>query len=81
MLKNQINSSKEALLLYAFCQNKFNAINGKMMFIQGSPILKKHGQIKTGRLSGIVANHVPFFYNPIDSLVLKQTPLKIGIKN
>ena len=64
MLKNQINSSKEALLLYAFCQNKFNAINGKMMFIQGSPILKKHGQIKTGRLSGIVANHVPFFLQP-----------------
>tara|TARA_Y100001978_G_scaffold201406_1_gene219694 strand:- start:482 stop:1975 length:1494 start_codon:yes stop_codon:yes gene_type:complete len=64
MLKNQINSSKEALLLYAFYQNKFDAINGKMMFIQGSPILKKHGQIKTGRLSGIVANHVPFFLQP-----------------
>jgi len=61
MLKNQINSSKEALLLYAFYQKKFEAINGKMMFVQGSPILKKYGKIKTGRLSGIVANHIPFF--------------------
>jgi len=61
MLENQIKSTKEALLLYAFYKNKFDAINGKMMFIQGSPILKKYGQIKTGRLSGIVANHVPFF--------------------
>ncbi len=64
MLKNQINSSKEALLLYAFYQNKFDSINGKMMFIQGSPVLKKQGKIKTGRLSGIVANHVPFFLQP-----------------
>ena len=61
MLDYQIKSSKEALLLYAFKTKKYDTINGKMMFIQGSPLLTKHNKINTGRLSGIVANHVPFF--------------------
>ncbi len=61
MLDHQIKSSKEALLLYAYKTKKYEAINGKMMFIQGSPLLTKHNVINTGRLSGIVANHIPFF--------------------
>ena len=34
---------------------------GKQIFIQGSPTLKKKKGIKIGRLSGIVAHHVPFY--------------------
>ena len=30
-----------------------------MIFLQGSPKLKKTGSVLTGRLSGIVAHHVP----------------------
>ena len=36
-------------------------VSGKMIFLQGSPRLTKTGEIPTGRLSGIVANHVPFY--------------------
>jgi hypothetical protein len=32
-----------------------------MIFLQGSPILDKKGKIPTGRLSGIVAHHVPAY--------------------
>lgn len=61
MLQHQINASKEALLLYAYNNKKYEVINGKMMFIQGTPVLKKYKKIQTGRLSGIVARHIPFF--------------------
>ena len=61
MLKNQIRSTKEALLLYAHQTKNFDIINGKMMFIQGSPVVKKYKKIPCGRLSGIVANYVPQF--------------------
>jgi hypothetical protein len=34
-------------------------VNGKMIFLQGSPELEDKNGIKTGRLSGIVAHHIP----------------------
>ncbi len=42
-------------------QKKGNAdsSNGKMIFLQGSPELEEVFGIKTGRLSGIVAHHIP----------------------
>lgn len=61
MLRNQINASREALLLYAYKEKKYNIIDGKMMFLQGSPSLYNYKKIRTGRLSGIVAHHIPFF--------------------
>jgi acyl-CoA synthetase (AMP-forming)/AMP-acid ligase II len=36
-------------------------VNGKMIFLQGSPVLEKKSGIDTGRLSGIVAHHVPAY--------------------
>jgi len=36
-------------------------VDGKMIFLQGSPVLDKKGLVPTGRLSGIVANHVPAY--------------------
>jgi hypothetical protein len=35
--------------------------DGHFIFIQGSPVLEEINGIKTGRLSGIVAHHVPFY--------------------
>jgi hypothetical protein len=49
------------LLLYAQKTKNYNIINGKMMFLQGSPQVEFYGKIPCGRLSGIVANHVPKF--------------------
>ena len=45
MLKIQIRSTKEALLLYAQKTKKFDIIDGKMMFIQGSPIVSHYKKI------------------------------------
>ena len=60
-LKNQINTARDAILTY-INETKNTAIyNGKMIFIQGSPELDMTGKIPTGRLSGIVAHHIPFY--------------------
>ena len=61
MLQIQIRSTKEALLLYAWQTKNYNIINGKMMFLQGSPVVDLYKKIPCGRLSGIVANYVPKF--------------------
>ena len=61
MLKIQIRSTKEALLLYAQQTKNYDIINGKMMFIQGSPVVGRYKKVPCGRLSGIVANYVPSF--------------------
>jgi hypothetical protein len=36
-------------------------VNGKMIFLQGSPVMSKKNGINVGRLSGIVANLVPAY--------------------
>ena len=67
-LKNQINTARDAILTY-INETKNTAIyNGKMIFIQGSPELDMTGKIPTGRLSGIVAHHIPFYLKKTDSL-------------
>ena len=58
-MKTHINSARSALLHYIHYSGNSNFINGKVMFLQGSPTLKKVNNIKTGRLSGIVAHYVP----------------------
>ena len=54
-----IKSARNALLNYM--QEKGNAdfIDGKMIFLQGSPELQEVNGINVGRLSGIVAHFVP----------------------
>lgn len=56
-----IKAAQNALLNYI--RNKGNAdfVNGKMIFLQGSPVLDELNGIKTGRLSGIVAHYVPSY--------------------
>ena len=54
-----IKGAKDALLHYIYETGKSKFVNGKMIFLQGSPVLDKVGGINTGRLSGIVAHFVP----------------------
>lgn len=58
-MKNHIQSARNALLNYIHTTGNSDIINGKMIFLQGSPELKMVNEIPTGRLSGIVAHHVP----------------------
>ncbi len=58
-LPNHIGSARRALLAYIASSGHADFVDGKMIFLQGSPVLDTTGAIPTGRLSGIVANHVP----------------------
>ena len=52
-------AAKEALLFYIAEKNDASFVDGKMIFLQGSPVLEEKNGIKLGRLSGIVAHYVP----------------------
>lgn len=54
-----IEAARNAILLYIHETKKADFVNGKMIFLQGSPILEEKYGIKLGRLSGIVAHFVP----------------------
>jgi len=59
-LKSQIAAARNALLCYIADTKKSEFINGKMIFLQGSPLVEQlESGVKYGRLSGIVANYVP----------------------
>ncbi|WPO80098.1 GH3 auxin-responsive promoter family protein [Flavobacterium sp. KACC 22761] len=54
-----VEAARNAILHYINETGNVSFVDGKMIFLQGSPILtEKHG-IKFGRLSGIVAHFVP----------------------
>ena len=54
-----IDAAKYALLSYIDGTGKSSFVDGKMIFLQGSPVLDESGAVPTGRLSGIVAHYVP----------------------
>lgn len=54
-----INSARNALLHYINETKNAKFLNGKMIFLQGSPILEEKNGLSFGRLSGIVAHYVP----------------------
>ncbi len=60
-LPNHINSARNALFAYITRSGNTDFVDGKMIFLQGSPVLDKKGKVPSGRLSGIVANHVPSY--------------------
>lgn len=60
-LPNHINSARNALLAYIAHTGNTSFVDGKMIFLQGSPVLDRKGAVPAGRLSGIVANHVPAY--------------------
>lgn len=55
----QIKGAQSALFHYIAKKNNADFVKGKMIFLQGSPELEENFGIKTGRLSGIVAHHIP----------------------
>lgn len=58
-MPTHIKASRNAILHYIHETGNADFVDGKMIFLQGSPILtEKHG-IKFGRLSGIAAHFVP----------------------
>ena len=54
-----IQAARDAILHYIAETGKADFVNDKMIFLQGSPELDTSGPIPIGRLSGIVAHHVP----------------------
>ena len=60
-MPNHILSSRNALLFYVYETGDTSFLNGKTIFLQGSPVLDKINGILIGRLSGIVAHHVPSY--------------------
>jgi hypothetical protein len=57
----QIAAAQSAIFHYIAQKNNASFVNGKMIFLQGSPELEEIFGIKTGRLSGIVAHHIPTY--------------------
>lgn len=57
----QIAAARNALLHYVHETGRADFFDQKMIFLQGSPVLDKHGVIPSGRLSGIVYHHVPAY--------------------
>ncbi|MBU2995989.1 GH3 auxin-responsive promoter family protein [Cellulophaga baltica] len=58
-IKYQVEASRNSILNYIEETGNANFVTGKMIFLQGSPILHEKNGIKLGRLSGISAHYVP----------------------
>lgn len=58
-MKHQIAAARNALLNYIAETGNNQFVNGKMIFLQGSPEVDKSETVPTGRLSGIVAHFIP----------------------
>jgi phenylacetate-coenzyme A ligase PaaK-like adenylate-forming protein len=58
-MPGHIEAAKNAILLYVHQTGNTKIVNGKMIFLQGSPVLESKNGIQLGRLSGIVAHYVP----------------------
>lgn len=58
-MSNHTSAARNALLLYIAETGNSRFVDGKMIFLQGSPTLTEMSGIPLGRLSGIVAHHVP----------------------
>lgn len=54
-----INGARDALLNYIHETGKSVFLDGKLIFLSGSPEMTKKNGIHVGRLSGIVNHHVP----------------------
>ena len=58
---NHIGGARDALLHYVAATGRARFLDGKLIFLSGSPELERVGGIPTGRLSGIVNHHVPSY--------------------
>ena len=60
-IDNHINGARDALLYYVRRTGRHQFLNGKLLFLSGSPVLEQHHGIRAGRLSGIANHHVPAY--------------------
>ncbi len=60
-ISNHINAARNALLCYMHESGNTAFADGKMIFLSGSPELERIGGVPTGRLSGIVNHHIPYY--------------------
>ena len=60
-MPTHINAARNAILCYIEDTGKSQFVDGKMIFLQGSPELDEKNGVKLGRLSGIVAHYVPAY--------------------
>lgn len=58
-MRTHPDTARNAILCYIAETGKTNFVDGKMIFLQGSPEVEEKNGIKLGRLSGIVAHYVP----------------------
>lgn len=60
-MPTHIQSARNAILMYINETKNADFLDGKVIFLQGSPELKEKNGIKIGRLSGISAHYVPSY--------------------
>ncbi|WP_431157058.1 GH3 auxin-responsive promoter family protein [Winogradskyella poriferorum] len=60
-MPTHVNAARNAILMYIKETGNTEFVDGKMIFLQGSPVLEEKNGIKLGRLSGIVAHYVPSY--------------------
>lgn len=58
-IKEQVRASRNAILNYIKETGHTKFVDGRWIFLQGSPVLEEKNGIKLGRLSGISAHYVP----------------------
>lgn len=58
-IREQVRASRDAILNYIHRSGRASFVDGKMIFLQGSPELQEKNGIRIGRLSGISAHYVP----------------------
>jgi len=58
-IKQQIEASRNAILNYINETGHTSFVDGRMIFLQGSPVMQEKNGIQLGRLSGISAHYVP----------------------
>ncbi|WP_271768222.1 GH3 auxin-responsive promoter family protein [Aquimarina algiphila] len=58
-MPTHIRAARNAILCYIEETGKVDFVDGKMIFLQGSPEMEEKNGVMLGRLSGIVAHYVP----------------------
>lgn len=58
-MPTHVEAARNAILFYIAETGNSKFVDGKMIFLQGSPILNEQNGVQLGRLSGIVAHYVP----------------------
>ena len=60
-MPTHIEAARNAILCYIAETGNAAVVDGKMIFLQGSPEMDEKNGVKLGRLSGIVAHYVPAY--------------------